>query len=207
MDALLSNLRRAQRFSKDKAVGRGSASKRPAEDWQLQAASVAAVTTEVLFGASPAWQPGPQPAVGAGEQSTADDKQQQEELEALAILIQEEWVREPLWGVPTSEEPSWRQDDSKAQCLSPQACRQPGSPLHSGTVPADIAVLGLSQPSWQDLASTGHNCCRLAGRNKPDSQQLMLYCMRPCWTAEPLARGADMLTCAPSVAAVQSASI
>ncbi|CAL5218647.1 g350 [Coccomyxa viridis] len=120
VDALLSNLRRAQRFSKDKAVGRGSASKRPAEDWQLQAASVAVVTTEVLFGASPAWQPGPQPAVGAGEQSTADDKQQQEELEALAILIQEEWVREPLWGVPTSEEPSWRQDDSKAQCLSPQ---------------------------------------------------------------------------------------
>ena len=163
MDALLSNLRRAQRSSKDKAVGRASTLRKPAEAWQLQAASIAVVTTEVLFGASLVWQPGPKPAVGAGEQSTADDEQQQE-LEALVILVQEEWVREPLWGVPTSEEPSWRQDNSKTQRLTPQACRQPGSPLHSGTVPADIAIPGLSLPSWQDLASTGHNCCRLAGR-------------------------------------------
>ena len=126
VDVLLSNLRRAQRLSKSKTVGRASSSQRPADDWQLQAASIAVVTTEVLFGASPAWQPGPpEPSAGATEQSTAENKQQQEELEALVILVQEEWVREPLWGVPTSEEPSWHQDDSKARRLTPQACCQP----------------------------------------------------------------------------------
>ncbi len=174
VDALLSNLRRALRISKDKAAGRASYVKKPADDWQLQAASIAVVTTEVLFGASPAWQPGPQPSAGDSARSTADDKQQPEELEALVTLVQEEWVREPLWGVPTSEEPSWHQDDSKAQRLTPQACCPP---LHTGSpYPLTELSRGWSLLLWQDMACAGiHFVGRLAASftNMPDGQQRM----------------------------------
>ena len=129
VDALLSNLRRAQRLSTDKPVGKANRSKELAPDWRLQAGSIIVVTTEALFGASPAWQPGPKPAAGSSDPSAAGDRKQLEELEALVILVEEQWVREPLWGVPTSEDLSWRQDDSKAQRLTPQACYQPCSPV------------------------------------------------------------------------------
>ena len=112
------------------------------------------VTTEVLFGASPAWQPGPQPSAGGSEQSTAQHEQHQEELEALVILVQEEWVREPLWGVPTSEVPSWHQDDSKVQRLTPQACYLFCSPLHTKIAIPDNFSFGWSLSVLQCLATT-----------------------------------------------------
>ena len=125
IDALLGNLRRAQRLSKGKSPGRADRSKRPVDDWRLQAASIAVVMTEVLFGASPAWQPGSWPAAADSVPGTAEREKQQEELEALVMLVQEEWMREPLWGVPTSEDHSWNQGDGKAQRLPPQACCHP----------------------------------------------------------------------------------
>ena len=128
VDALLSNLRKAQRLSTGKPAGRASSSKELAPDWQLQAGSIVVVTTEVLFGASPAWQPGPKPAAAESKESAAEDGKHLEELEALVILVEEQWVREPLWGVPTSEDHSWHQDDSMAQRLTPQACCRSSSP-------------------------------------------------------------------------------
>ena len=118
MDALLSSLRRAQRLSTESR--RGKAAEKRANDWRLQAASIVAVVSEIVFGASSAWQPGAA-HTGESNQSTADRRKQQEELEALVILVEEEWVKEFLWGVPTSNEYSWQEIDSKAQHLTPQA--------------------------------------------------------------------------------------
>ena len=154
VDALLGTLRRAQRLSTERPGGRPSRAKRPLQDWRLQAASTAVVMTEVLFGASPAWRPELERAAGSFEQSTAGNGTQQDELEALVILVEEEWVREPLWGVPTSEECSWHQDDSKRQHLTPQVCIQPRPPLHKRILalpdPAvtsciDVKLLGTGQ--------------------------------------------------------------
>lgn len=140
IDTLLGNLRRTQRFGTGKALGRADRLKRPVDDWRLQAASIAVVTTEVLFGASPAWQPGSWPAAADSIPSTAEQNKQQEELEALVMLVQEEWVTEPLWGVPTSEDHGWHRDDSKAQRLTPQACCQP---FFRALNTADSALSGL----------------------------------------------------------------
>ena len=118
MDAFLSNLRRVQRLSTESR--RGKAAKRQVHDWLLQAASIVAVVSEIVFGASSAWQPGAAHPADSN-QSTADTEKQQEELEALVILIEEEWVKESLWGVPTSNEYSWQGNDSQAQHLTPQA--------------------------------------------------------------------------------------
>ena len=44
-----------------------------------------------------------------------------DELQALVILVEEEWVKEPLWGLPTSSAASWQQEDAPVQHLTPQA--------------------------------------------------------------------------------------
>ena len=101
----------------------------PTASWQLSAASIVVVTTEVIYGASVAWQPanylGAQPGPAhAGEDSSASGtslgerlQQNQAEVEAMGVMIEEEWVREPLWGVMTSTEAS--QNESGAS-LTPQ---------------------------------------------------------------------------------------
>ena len=101
---------------------------RQVHEWRLQAASIVAVSSEIVFGASSAWQPGAAHPADSN-QSTADKEKQQEELEALVILIEEEWVKESLWGVPTSNEHSWQENDIKAQHLTPQARLWPCCPL------------------------------------------------------------------------------
>ena len=44
-----------------------------------------------------------------------------DELQALVILVEEEFVKEPLWGLPTSSAESWQQEDAPVQQLTPQA--------------------------------------------------------------------------------------
>ena len=45
-----------------------------------------------------------------------------DELQALVILVEEEWVKEPLWGLPTSSAASWQQENAPLEQLTPQAC-------------------------------------------------------------------------------------
>ena len=125
VDALLSSLRRVQRQGTDRDRGKSTNQHRHARDWRLQAASISMAVTEVLFGASPACQPGDRPAAAyeePGTAGTAGTDGQLDELEALVIMVEEEWMKEPLWGVPTTMEGAWQQGDAQAQLLNPQAC-------------------------------------------------------------------------------------
>ena len=134
VDALLSELRKAQRHAPKHSQRRASSRAHHAvqQHWQLQAASVVTVLSETLFGASAAWQPPHSSAAGAqqdGGQPMRDDASTQsasssplDELQALVILVEEEWVKEPLWGLPTSSAASWQQEDAPLEQLTPQAC-------------------------------------------------------------------------------------
>lgn len=122
VDALLSSLRRVQRQGTERDRGQSTKRQRPAQDWRLQAASISVAVTEVFFGASPACQPGTRPAPTEEEPGTAGTDGQRDELEALVIIVEMEWVKEPLWGVPTTTEGAWQQGDAQAQLLNPQAC-------------------------------------------------------------------------------------
>lgn len=135
VDILLSNLRRVQRKSTESSQKKKSRAQGQLHDWRLQAASRIVVMSEVLYGASPAWQPEQMPAAEGKAQSTASREQDasggadggqfsastRTELEALVILVEEEWVKEALWGVPTSNEVRWQGDSAQAQQLTPQA--------------------------------------------------------------------------------------
>ena len=133
IDALLSELRKAQRQARKHSQRRASSRPHNAaqQHWQLQAASIVAVISETLYGASMAWQPshGSTAAQQHGRQHMADDVSMQspsrsamDELQALVILVEEEWVREPLWGLPTAIAASWQQERALVQQLTPQAC-------------------------------------------------------------------------------------
>ncbi len=125
VDALLSNLRRVQRKGADHDRGHSAKRQRHAQDWRLQAASISVAVTEVLFGASPACRTGGTSAGAVGKPGTAGTPGtdgQRDELEALVIMVEEEWVKEPIWGVPTTVEGAWQQADAQAQLLNPQAC-------------------------------------------------------------------------------------
>lgn len=132
LDRLIDSLRRVQP-RKGLAAQEDHAS--PA--WQLSAASIVVVMTEIIYGASPAWQPaaflgaappaamppesaaaraddmahvGPAaaeglPHVGDGGQKGARRGMNMQELKEVVMLVEEEWVREGLWGVPISAEP------------------------------------------------------------------------------------------------------
>ena len=63
--------------------------------WQLQAAAVAVVLSELLLGASPAWQPSWQPG---GTPPTSGSR----ELEALAASAVQDLVQDCIWSQPTS---------------------------------------------------------------------------------------------------------
>ena len=97
-----------------------------APDWQLPAAATVAVTAEVLFGASPAWRPPHEglEGMGIGDQGGPDSAAA--ELEALAGVVLAEWVREELWGVPTSAESAggWAAEASAPPSL--QVCAVAG---------------------------------------------------------------------------------
>ena len=103
----------------------------PSASWQLPAASCVVVITEVIFGASGAWRPANYLGTHLEAGRSGDTSRQscpapheralqgrEAELEAIVVMIQEEWVREPLWGVATSVEPS-SQGDVEAS-LTPQ---------------------------------------------------------------------------------------
>ncbi len=78
----------------------------PDPDWQLRAAAAVVATTEVLFGASPAWQPQGQglAAAAAAQRGAGPGGAPAAELEALAGAALAEYLREDVWGVPTSLE-------------------------------------------------------------------------------------------------------
>ena len=63
--------------------------------WQLQAAAVAVVLSELLLGASPAWQPSWQPGATPPTSSSR-------ELEALAASVVQDLVQRGIWSLPTS---------------------------------------------------------------------------------------------------------
>ena len=71
--------------------------------WQLNAASVVVVTSEVLFGASPAWEPpfaassGPVPSLDGQQPSSCPSPV----YEGLVLQVLQELVRPQLWGVQT----------------------------------------------------------------------------------------------------------
>ena len=132
VDALLSQLRKAQRHAQKHSQRRASTRVYNAaqQGWQLQAASVVTVLSETLFGASTAWQP-PHGSTAAAQQdggqhdgisTQSRSSNATDELQALVILVEEEWVKEPLWGLPTSSAASWQQEDAPIQQLTPQAC-------------------------------------------------------------------------------------
>ena len=102
MDALLRALQAAARAP---AAG-PNPGQAPAAgpDWQLPAAAAVAATAEVLFGASPAWRPPHEGFEGSGFRDQGLPGPAAAELEALAGVALAEWVREELWGVPTSTE-------------------------------------------------------------------------------------------------------
>ncbi|CAL8470133.1 g9675 [Coccomyxa elongata] len=126
LDRLLSDLRKL-------LPGTSRQRDAPTASWQLSAASVVVVTSEVIYGASAAWQPanylGAQPGQaeacdGSGASGTSDGErlhQTQAEVEAMVVMIEEEWVREPLWGVITSTETSQHESDAS---LTPQVLAQ-----------------------------------------------------------------------------------
>ena len=96
---------RGRRQLEQQAWGSGAAAEQQAEaggagqvPWQLQAASVASVLSELLFGASPAWQPAWQP----GGEAAAGSGGSSRELEALAAGVVQELVQESIWALPTS---------------------------------------------------------------------------------------------------------
>ena len=140
LDRLISDLRK---LLPGGARQRGA----PSASWQLPAASCVLVITEVIFGASAAWRPsnylGPLEAGAGGVAPRQSDPAPHErplhaheaELEAIVVMIQEEWVREPLWGVPTSAEPS---HGDAGPSLTPQVTPHPQQhPLYnlSGVFP------------------------------------------------------------------------
>ncbi len=78
MDSLLANLQRLRPSEPPQAQrrrGRSQALLAPAQPWQLSAASLVLVTYEVLYGASPAWQP----EGYLGDSGAAPPRQEQEE--------------------------------------------------------------------------------------------------------------------------------
>ena len=118
------------------------------QHWQLQAASIVTILSETLFGASAAWQ-SPHGSTAAAQQDAGQrnnlstpslSSNAADELQALVILVEEEWVKEPMWGLPTSTVESWQQEDAPVQQLTPQAC--PGQ-MCSAYVACDVGVQGV----------------------------------------------------------------
>ncbi len=152
LDRLLSDLRK---LLPGTSRQRGA----PTASWQLSAASVVVVTSEVIYGASAAWQPanylGAQPGQaeacgGSSASGTSDGErlhQTQAEVEAVVVMIEEEWVREPLWGVITSTETSQYESDASLTpqvntaftiiCHLCQGCRQ-----DTHVIASHIVILG-----------------------------------------------------------------
>eukprot|EP00887_Chlorella_sp_A99_P000587 scaffold17.g587.t1 len=87
---------------------------RPASEaqqpWQLQAAAVISVLSELLLGASPAWQEQPRQQQEQQQEAGAEEEQRrlqasagaQRELEALLASAAPELVQESIWELPTS---------------------------------------------------------------------------------------------------------
>jgi hypothetical protein len=121
LDSLVGSLRKALPRATHREAPAGSS-------WQLSAASTVVLMSEIIFGASSAWLPAihstavpssperPAPETSAcgaarvtlsGPEQTGDKSrsgQPLEELKAVVLMVEEEWVRESLWGLPTSAE-------------------------------------------------------------------------------------------------------
>ena len=67
--------------------------------WQLAAASLVAVLSETLFGASPAWRPKYATLRASGQQQVGT--RGLGDLDAVAALVVQDLVAEGIWGLPT----------------------------------------------------------------------------------------------------------
>ncbi len=117
LDRLISDLRKL-------LPGGGRQRGAPSASWQLPAASCVVVITEVIFGASATWRPANYLGSMEADKDSEAPRQSQSglqghgaELEAIVVMIQEELVREPLWGVATSADASM---GHAAASLTPQ---------------------------------------------------------------------------------------
>lgn len=107
----------------------------PGADWQLQAAAAVVATTEVLFGASPAWQPHERGSAAAALRGAGPGGAPAAELEALASAALAEYLREEVWGVPTSLEAAAGRNGRGAAPPTLQA-RSPATSLLAAARPA-----------------------------------------------------------------------
>jgi len=129
-------------------------------DWQLSAAAAVAVSAEVLFGASSAWRPKGE-GFGLASQSPIDQVQAASELDALVGVSLAEWVREEVWGVPTSAEAAAGDGASAPPTLQARVARHCPvvSCKCSALAFADASATGDVGASEPPMASYGGGAC------------------------------------------------
>lgn len=165
MDGLLRVLQAAAPLPRSGSNGPGfnpSPAADASPDWQLSAAAAVAVLAEVLFGASPAWRPKGE-GFGLTSQNPVDQAQAASELDALAGVSLAEWVREEVWGVPTSAEAAAGDGASAPPTLQVQVARHCAgmSCKCSASGLADAsATCGGGAPEPATASCGGGACCQ-----------------------------------------------